>query len=392
MTLSVQTEAGVQTLPVVFADATTSTTVPAPIVERVESGVQVDQVAFAERSVQVDETPRVLVDASTQHNLVLVDAATQTTETPRVLVDFSVQAQEPPRQVTEVAVQAAVALANSTTQTDDPPPTVPVAEHEQVRMELEELRRRLQDAESKREELEVTHTEEEAEEVHDKQEAHEQGDASIQLPNGGPQISIHSLAIFLGAKLNQAFAPQVVDSIPQDEGEENEEVEAEGNLHDSPNDSNLAPVPDTIAPIPNVSPDMYATYETIAGKKFTIPPDPDTAKLDRMPMCQWIMAALQRLYVDRLSNHTEVVESQVSEQFNTAATQALGQGNHTLMIAMWQLAQAHTLSKMSPEEAVKGPPAPAYVTVDWKRKKPMDDDRIGQSFYKVRYIPLHAIS
>ena len=380
----VQADAGIQTLPVVFAD-TTPTTIPA--VEKAEMGVQVDQAAGVSR---------VLVDVSIQHSPVLVHSTTQTTETPRVLVDSSAQVQEPPHQVKEIAVQTVAPLfANSTTQTDVPPPTIPAAEHEKVLMELEELRSRLQDVESKREEVEIAQP---VEEVYHKQEAHEQDDPSIQLPNGGPKVSIQAFAVFLGAKLNQALVPQVVDSIPEGEEEENEEIEAVENLHDAPTgEPSVTPVTDTTAPIPNVSPDMYAMYEAIAGKKFAIPADPDVHKLDQMPLRQWIMTALQKLYVDRLGKYSEVIESQLPEQvqvLNTAATQALGQGNHTLMIAMWQLAQAHTLSKMSPEEVVKGSPAPAYVTVDWKWKKPMDDDRIGKSFYKVcytRFVVFHMI-
>ena len=379
LTMLAQTyEEAVQTLPVVFADTTATTIVSAPAVEKAEFGVQ------------VDEVPRHLVDASTQsvqHNSVLVDSATQTTDTLRVLVDFSTQVQEPPRQVKETAVQAAepaCVFADSNTQTDDPPPTVPAVEHEKALAELEELRRRLQDIESEREVVDVTQAEEE---VHNQQKAHQQTDASVQFPNGGPKVSIQAFAVFLGAKLNQAFAPQVVDSMPEDEEEDHEEVEAEENLHDSSTEeSGLPPVTDATAPIPNVSPDMYTAYEAIAGKKFAIPAHPDVNKLDQMPLRQWIMTALQRLYVDRVNKYSEITKSQASELnqgLNTAATQALGQGNHTLMMAMWQLAQAHTLSKMSPEEVVKGSPTPAYVTVDWKWKKPMDDDRVGQGFYKV---------
>ena len=382
----------VQTLPVIFADATATSIVSAAATEKAEFGVQVDEVTrvtrvLTERSVQVDEAPRHLVDASTQsvqHTSTLVDSATQTTETLRVLVDFSTQVQEPPRQVKETAVQAvepACVSVDSTTQTDALPPTVPAVEHEKVLAELEELRRRLQDVESEREVLDVTQA---------KEETHEQNDTSFQFPNGGPKVSIQAFAAFLGAKLNQAFTPPVVDSMPEEEEEDNEEVEVEENHHDAPTEEPcLAPVTDATAPIPNVSPDMYAAYEVIAGKKFTIPTHPDVNELDQMPLRQWIMTALQRLYVDRVSKYSEVIQSQAAKQdegLNTAATQALSHGNHTLMMAMWQLAQAHTLSKMSPEELVHGSPTPAYVTVDWKWKKPMDDDRVGQSFYKVCYI------
>jgi len=399
----VQADAGVQTLPVVL---TSTTIVPAPAVEKAEFGVQVDSVVPAgrvlvERSVQVTELPRHLVDASTQsvqHNPALIDSATQTTETLRVLVDSSAQVQEPLRQFTETAVQAVEptrVFADSTTQTNVPPPTVPAGEHEKALMEVEELRIRLHDIESKPGEVDVAQAEGE---VHNGQEAHEQDDASVQLPNGGPKVSIQAFAAFLGAKLNQALAPQVVDSIPEYEEKEDEGVDAETNLQNLPTDeSSLALVTDTTAPIPNVSPDMYSTYEAIAGKKFTIPADPDVDRLDQMPLRQWIMAALRKIYVDRLGKYSEVIKSQTSKQVegsNIAATQALGQGNHTLMISMWQLAQAHTLSKMSPEE-VKGSLVPAYVTVDWRLKKPMDDDRIGRSFYKVRltrYLQLHVLS
>ena len=389
-------EVGVQTLPVVFADTAATTIVSAPAVEKAEFGVQVNEVTLAarvlaERSVQVDEIPRQLVDASTQsvqYNSVLVDSGTQTTETLRVLVDFSTQVQEAPRQVKETAVQAvepACVFADSTTQTDIPHPTVPAVEHEKVLAELEELRRRFQDVKIAREVVDVTQAEEA---VHDEQEAHEQNDASIQFPNGGPKVSIQAFAAFLGAKLNQAFAPQI-DSMPEGEEKDNEGVEVEENHHDAPTEEFArAHVTDATAPIPNVSPDMYAAYEAIAGKKFVIPAHPDVNKLDQMPLRQWIMTALQRLYVDRVSKYSGVIKSQQSEKgqgLNTAATQALGQGNHTLMVAMWQLAQAHTLSKMSPEEVVGGSPTPAYITVDWRWKKPMDDDRIGQSFYKVCY-------
>ena len=380
---------GVQTLPMIFADAIATSIVPAAAMEKAEFGVQVDEVTqvtrvFAERSVQVDEAPRHLVNASTQsvqHTSTLVDSATQTTEPLRVLVDFSTQVQEPPRQLKETAVQAvepACVSVDSTTQTDALPPTVPAVEHEKVLAELEELRRRLRDIESEREVLDVTQAEE---------EVHEQNDASFQFPNGGPKVSIQAFAAFLGAKLNQAFTPQVVDSMPE---EDNKELEVEENHHDAPTEEPcLAPVTDATAPIPNVSPDMYAAYEVIAGKKFAIPTHPDVNELDQMPLRQWIMTALQRLYVDRVSKYSKIIQSQASKQdqgLNTAATQALNHGNHTLMMAMWQLAQAHTLSKMSPEEPVHGSPTPAYVTVDWKWKKPMDDDRVGQSFYKVCYI------
>ncbi len=448
--------------------------------------------------VQVDEPPRHLVHASTQsvqHNPVLIDSATQTTDTLRVLVDSSIQAQEPSRQFTETAVQAVEPIrvfVDSTTQTDVPPPTVPAAEYEKALVELEELRIRLRDAESKLQEIDAAQAakptrifadstsqtdvppptvpaaeyekalvevnelrirlhdaesklqeidaaqaakptrvftdstsqtvvppptvpaaeyekalmevnalrirlhEIESErkrvdvaqaegEFHNEQEEHEQDDVSVQLPGGGPKVSIQALAAFLGAKLNQAFAPQVVDSIPEGD-EEDEGVEAEENPHNPPTDeSSLALVTDSTAPIPNVSPDMYSTYETIAGKKFTIPDDPDVEKLDQMPLRQWIMCALQKLYVARLSKYSEVIKSQTSQQVqgsNVAATLALGQGNHALVFALRQLAQAHTLSKLSPEE-VNGSQVPAYVTVDWKWKKPMDDDRIGRSFYKV---------
>ena len=403
-----QAEASVQTLPVVPTEVISTTIVPAPAVEKAEFGVQVDPAVPAarilvERSVQVNELPRHLVDVSTQsvqHNPALIDSATQTTETLRVLVESSAQAQEPPRQFTETAVQAVEptrVFVDSITQTDVPPPTVSAAEYERALMEVDELRIRLYDVESKREREEVD-VAQAKEEVHNGQEAHEQIDPSVQLPNGGPKVSMQALAAFLGAKLNQALAPHVVDSIPEYGEEEDEGVEAEENLHDPPTDeSSLALVTDTTAPIPNVSPDMYSTYEAIAGKKFTIPTDPDVAKLDQMPLRQWIMAALRKLYVDRLNEYGDVSKSQTSKQLqgsNIAATQALGQGNHALMMAMWQLAQAHTLSKMSPEE-VKGSLAPAYVTVDWKSKKPMDDDRIGQSFYKVRHtchLQLHMVS
>jgi hypothetical protein len=78
LTLSVQVEAGVQTLPVISTDTVSTTILPAPAVEKAEFGVQVDPVAPAarvlvERSVQVTEPPRQFVDASTQ----FVDAATQ---------------------------------------------------------------------------------------------------------------------------------------------------------------------------------------------------------------------------------------------------------------------------------------------------------------------------
>jgi hypothetical protein len=328
-----------------------------------------------------------------QPNPVLIDSATQTTETLRVLVDCSTQVQEPTRQFTETAVQAVEptrVFADSTTQTNVPPPTVSAAEYDKALMEIDELRMRLHDVESKREEVDAAQAEGE---VHNEREEHEQDGASIQLPNGGPKVSIQAFAAFLSAKLSQALAAQVVDSIPEYE-EEDEGVEAEENFHNPPTDeSSLALVTGTTAPIPNVSPDMYSTYEAIAGKKFTIPADPDVDKLDKMPLRQWIMAALQKLYVDRLSTYSEVIESQTSKEVqgsNIAATQALGQGNHTLMVAMWQLAQAHTFSKMSPEE-VKGSLVPAYVTVDWKWKKPMDDDRIGRSFYKVCSHPLSPI-
>ena len=447
----VQTEGGAQTLPVVFTDATAATIVPAPVVEKAEFGVHVDPVAPAarvlvERSVQVKELRRHLINVSTQsvqHNPVLIDSATQTT--PRILVDSSVQAQEPSRQVTEVAVQVVEAIrvfADSTTQTDVPPPTVPAAEHQKALTEVDELRIRLHDVESKLEEIAVAQSQEptrvfadstaqtdvplptvpaseyakaltEIDELHirlrdieskreevdiaqAKEEDHNEQEAyntSFQLPNGGPKVSIQVLAAFLGAKLNQAFAPQMVNSMPEDgeeedgeeedDEEEDEILDAEESPHQPPtNESSDA---DTTAPIPNVSPDMYSTYEAIAGKKFTIPADPDVSKLDQMPVRQWIMSALQSLYVARLSKYSEDIKT--SEQVqgsNIAATQALGQGNHALMIAMRQLAHAHTLSKMSPEE-VNGSPVPAYVTVDWKSKKPMDDDRIGRSFYKVGY-------
>ena len=190
----------------------------------------------------------------------------------------------------------------------------------------------------------------------------------------------------------------MVDSIPEYEEKEDKRVKAETSLHNLPTDeSSLTLVTDTTALVPNVSPDMYSTYEAIAGKKFTIPADPDVVKLDKMPLHQWIMAALRKIYVDRVGVYSEVIKSQTSKQvegLNIAATQALGQGNHTLMISMWQLARAHTLSKMSLEE-VKGCLVPVYVTVDWKWKKPMDDDQIGQSFYKVHltcYLQLHVIS
>jgi hypothetical protein len=346
--------------------------------------------SMAKAMEKVNKPPRHLVHASTQSvpsYSILVDSATQTIEPVRTLVDFSVQVQEPPRQVTEMAVQAtepARVFANSSTQADDPPPTVSAVEYEKVLIELEELRRRFQDAESKRAEIDVEQAEEA---VSTKQEAHEQDDAFIQLPNGGPTVSIQTFAAFLGAKLNQAFAPQVVDSMPQPE---EEVVDAEEILLDSPtNESSLALVTDISPPIPNVSPDMPAAYEAIAGKKFTLPVHPDLDTLDKMPLRQWIMAALQKLYIDRVGKYGEIVESQASEQvqgLNTAATQALGQGGHALIIAMWQLDRAHTLSKMSPEEVVQGSLAPAYVVpayVDWKWGKPMDDDRIGQSFYKV---------
>jgi len=417
----------------------------------VERSVQVNEVPrhLVDASTQSVQHNPDLVDSTTQfvqHNPDLVDSATQTTETLRVLVDFSAQVQEPPRQVTEMAVQAVEpprvfadsttqtdvspstvlaadyekvlievdelrirlhdieskreevdvvqavepprVFANSTTQSDVSPPTVLAADYEKVLMEVDELRIRLHDVESKREEVDVVQAEEK---VHSEQEAHEQDDASVQLPNGGPKVSIQALAVFFGARLNQAFAPQVVDSMPEDE-----EVETEENLRDPLTDgSSLALVTDTTAPIPNVSPDMYSTYEAIAGKKFTIPADPDDGELDKMPLRQWIMAALQRLYVARLSKYSKVTKSQTPEQVqgsNIVATQALGQGNHALMIAMWQLAQAHTLSKMSPEEVVNGAPVPAYVTVDWRWKKPMDDDRIGRSYYKVRHTRcIHSI-
>ena len=397
-----QAEASVQTLPVVPTEVISTTIFPAPVVKKAEFGVQVDPAVPAarvlvERSVQVNELPRHLVDVSTQsvqHNPALIDSGTQTTETPRILVESSVQAQEPPRQVMETAVQAVEptrVFVDSTTQTDVSPPTVSTAEYERALMEVDELRIRLHDVESKREVVDVAQAEEE---VYNGQEAHEQIVPSVQLPNGGPKVSMQALAAFLGAKLNQALAPQVVDSTPEYGEEEDEGVEAEENLHDPPTDeSSLALVTDTTAPIPNVSPDMYSTYEAIAGKKFTIPADADADKHDKMPLRQWIIAALRKLCVDRLSKYGEVIESQTSKQVqvsNIAATQALGQGNHTLMMAMWQLAQAHTLSKMSPEE-VKGSLAPAYVTVDWKSKKPMDDDRIGQSFYKVRHTCYHQL-
>ena len=388
-------------LPVV---PTSTTIVPTPAVEKAEFGVLVDSVVPAARvlmecSVQVTELPRHLVDASTQsiqHNPVLIDSATQTTETLRVLVDFSAQVQEPPRQFTETAVQAVEPtriFADSTTQTNVPPPTVPAAEYEKALMEVEEFRIRLHDIESERGEVDVAQTKGE---VHDRQEAHERDDALVQ-PSGGPEVSILVLAAFLGSKLNHALAPQVVDSIPEYEEKEDEGVEAETNLHNLPTDeSSLALVTDTTPPVPNVSPDMYYIYGAIAGKKFTIPADPDVDKRDQMPLHQWIMAALRKIYVDRLGVYSEVIKSQTSKQVegsNIAATQALGQGNHTLMISMWQLAQAHTFSEMSPEE-VKGSLVPAYVTVDWKWKKLMDDDRIGQSFYKVRltrYLQLHVL-
>ncbi len=357
--------------------------------EKAEFGLQVDEVAqvarvLAECSVQADEVHHHLVDASTQPDQpALVDSATQTTETLRVLGAFSTQLQEPPRQVKEVAAEPACVIADSTTQTDDIPPTVSAVEHEKVLAELEELRRRLRDVESEQEVADVTQAEEE---IYKKQEAHEQDDTSIQFPNGGPKVSIKAFAAFLGAKLNQTFAPQVVDSMPEYREEDNEKVGVEEHHREAPTEEfDLAPVTDATAPIPNVSPDMYAAYEAIAGKKFTIPAHPDVNKLDQMPLRQWIMTALQRLYVDRVSKYSETIKSQVSEQgqaLNIAATQALGQGNHTLMMAMWQLAQAHTLSKMS-LEVVNGSPTPAYITVDWKWKKPMDDDRVGQSFYKV---------
>ena len=399
-----QDEASVQTLPVVPTEVISTTKFPAPAVEKAEFGVQVDPAVPAAhvlvgRSVQVNELPRHLVDVSTQSvqpNPALIDAGTQTTETLRVLVGSSAQAQEP-RQVTETAVQAVEPtrlFVDSTTQTDVSPPIVSTAEYERALMEVEGLRIRLHDVESKREVVDVAQAEEED---HNGQEAHEQIVPSVQLPNGGPKVSMEALAAFLGAKLNQALAPQAIDSIPE-YGEEDEGVEAEENLHDPPTEeSSLALVTITTTPIPNVSPDMYSTYEAIAGKKFTIPADADADKLDKMPLRQWIMAALRKLYVDRFSKYGEVIESQTSKQVqvsNIAATQALGQGNHTLMMTMWQLAQAHTLSKMSPEE-VKGSLAPAYVTVDWKSKKSMDNDRIGQSFYKVRhtcYYQLHIVS
>jgi hypothetical protein len=369
---------------VISTDAAANAT-PAPTMKKTETIVQIARAArvLAERS----EVARHFVDASTQSvqdNRVLADSSTQTTEPPRNLVDFYVQVQDPPRQMMETAVQAAEparAFANSTTQTVTPPATVPAAEYEKVLMEVEELRRRLQDVETKQEEVNIMQIEEE---VDIKQEADEQEDTSIQLPNGGPKVSVQAFAAFLGAKLNRAFAPQVVDTMPEDGGDE-EAVEGEDSIHDTP--PNLAPVAEITAPIPNISPDMYATYQAIAGKEFTIPADPDVNALDRMPLRQWIMAALRKLYVDRLSKCRETIKGQASEQvqkLNIAATQALGQGNHTLMVALWQLAQAYTLSTTSPDEMVKGSPTPAYVTVDWKGKRPMDDDRIGQSFYKVR--------
>ena len=452
LTLSVQTdEAGVQTLPMVSTDATATTIAPASVVEKEEVGVQVGLVALAarvlaERSVQVNELPRHLVHASTQsvqHTPVLVDSSTQTTDTLRVLVDSSTQVQEPSRLFTETAVQAvepirvftdsttqtnvppptvpaaeyekaltevdelrirlrdvesklqeidaAQALkpirvfADSTAQTDVAPPTVPAAEYEKALMELDELRIRLHEIETKREEADVAQAEKE---VHNEQEACEQDGASVQLPDGGPKVSIQALAAFLGAKLNQAFAPQVVGCMPEGGEEKAGLVEAEETPHDPPTDEfSTALVTDPTAPIPNVSPDMYSTYEAVAGKKFTIPADPDTEKLDKMPLRQWIMCALQKLYVARLNRYSEVIKSQTSKQvqgWNVAATQALGQGNHALVIALRQLAHAHTLSKMSLEE-VNGSQVPAYVTVDWKQKKPMDDDRIGRSFYKVSH-------
>ena len=87
----------VQTLPVVFTDASATTIVPAPVVETAELGVQVDSVApaariLAERSVQANEPPRPLVNASTQSvqpNPVLIDSATQTDDPSTVpLVEY----------------------------------------------------------------------------------------------------------------------------------------------------------------------------------------------------------------------------------------------------------------------------------------------------------------
>ena len=333
----------------VFADSTAQTDVPAPTVSAAE---------HEKALTELDELRIRLRDVESK--LQEIDAA-QVLESTRVFAD-------------------------STIQTDIPPPTVPAAEYEKALMELNELRIRLHEIETKREEVDVAQAEKE---VHNEQEACEQDDASIQLPDGGPKVSIQALAAFLGAKLNQAFAPQVIDCMPEGDEEEDDVVEAEENPHAPPTDeSRLALVTHSTAPIPNVSPDLYSTYETIAGKKFTVPVEPDAEKLDKMPLRQWIMCALQTLYVARLGKYSEVIKSQASKQvqgWNTAATQALGQGNHALVIALRQLAQAHTLSKMSSGK-VNGSQVPAYVTVDWKRKKPMDDDRIGRSFYRVGHI------
>jgi hypothetical protein len=87
------------------------------------------------------------------------------------------------------AVEPTRVYADSTTQSDVPPPTVSAAEYEKVLVEVDELRTRLHKVESTREEVDVTQAEEE---VHSEQEAHEQDDISVQLPNGGPKVSIQA--------------------------------------------------------------------------------------------------------------------------------------------------------------------------------------------------------